>query len=292
MRENMPKGFPVAVILSVLLSFHGAMGGSLTIDENWAANADAAAWNSNWTLAPQTVGTFLTPSLGGASAGHFSSSTGAGQSFSRSFGGSSLFQSKTDSYYIQFAVKIIQGDEGSRGAFIFSDGNAYNSGAATTGFSTSKNGQGNFDFYAMDFTGGNQTTTFLKTDQGQNLAFKWNTSYVFDIKVNPVAGLNQLGYNKNAVPTYTVRITELDGEGHIVTSATSALLVGDMNVYNNSQNKNLFFFNSTQNNRDTTLDRITVSNTPIEILSAPEPGVFGLVSFSSVLILCRRHRRR
>jgi hypothetical protein len=277
-------------------SVAGLQAATLTINENWGANYDAASWGSNWSAGANAVTPSILPSsLGGTYAGNWSASSGnmGGQSMSRSFYNATGFGSLTDSYYIQFAAKITQGDSANSGAFIFTDGTSYSSGAATVGFSTSvnQNPTTRMDFYARDY--GTNSSVFLKTSANQNLTFKFGMTYVFDIKVNPIAGLNQPGYNPSAIPTYSVTVSELDSAGNLVTSASSGLLQGDKNAFNNAgSTKNLYFFNSTQNNRDTTLDRITVSTSEIPALVVPEPAAATLVGLGALGLLWRRQRKK
>lgn len=273
------KKILLPALLAVAAPFLG-VAADLTVNENWAANADAAAWGSNWSLGAQQVDTFLPESLGGENAGKWSAegagNNGVGQEFSRSFRNNTAGIDINQTYYIQFAVQLQPGFNPTSGAFLFIDGSSAGR-AAEVGYSTSLNSS-SLEFFALD-NGVIVELTDDGTASGDTMQAAWGTTYVFDITVHVTTR------------TYDAKITQLDSAGVAVGSVFANGLDGEQTAYNNNAHGVLTFHNSTQNNRSSTLDRITVSNAPISALVVPEPGAVVLAALGTTFLLWRSRRK-
>jgi hypothetical protein len=181
-----------------------------------------------------------------------------------------------ETYHIQFAVQFQPGFNPTSGAFLYIDGSSAGR-AAEVGYSTSHKTSSR-EFFALD----NGVIVELTTDgmaSGSTLSAEWNTTYVFDLAIHP------------GTRTYDARITQLDSSGMEVASVFATGLRGEQTAYNNNAWGVMTFHNSTQNNRSYTLDRITISNDPIDPLVVPEPAAVGLTALGLCGLLWSRRRR-
>ena len=260
----------ITLVTAVMAVAGHAGAATLALDEDWATNTDSALWGSNWSTGLTTVTpSFLPTTIGGNNSGQ---ATG---NFERQFRNNSVgIATKTETYHVQAAVQIGEPSPGQDGRMklLLIDGANPTTSAATFGFSLSING--NLNFFAIG--GGGEVD--LEQDNGDPLVANFDTTYVYDLTVNPVA------------KTFDVLVTELDSSGIAVASAgLTGVSSADQNIFNNNGNGILRFENTTQNTQLTRLDRITISDEPIDFLAVPEPST-ALIFMANLFFIFRRRR--
>ena len=183
---------------------------------------------------------------------------------------------RNEVYYIQFIAQIGEPSQGQDGRMklLFIDGANPTTAAAVVGFSSSINN--NLNFFATT-TGGNRVD--LLQENGDVLVANFNTTYAFDIVVDPIQRV------------FSTMVSQLDVSGVVVTTATSPNLPSaDSNIFNNGGNGILRFENTTQNTQLTRIDEITVSDSPIAAVAVPEPSTAMILGCAAMGILLRRRR--
>ena len=257
---------------SAMFAVGVAGAATLSIDDDWTQSGGSAEWGSNWSTAPtQVTPSFLPTEIGGTTSGQVIGN------FDRDFGDNTVgIDVKNEVYYIQFIAQIGEPSQGQDGRMklLFIDGANPTTAAAVVGFSSSINN--NLNFFATT-TGGSRVD--LLQENGDVLVANFNTTYAFDIVVDPIQGV------------FSTMVSQLDVSGVVVTTATSpSLPSADSNIFNNGGNGILRFENTTQNTQLTRIDEITVSDSPIAAVAVPEPSTGMILGCAAMGILLRRRR--
>ncbi|MEK7949212.1 PEP-CTERM sorting domain-containing protein [Luteolibacter soli] len=245
---------PTFTALALLL----APCGAATIVQTFESGEDTSNWGSSWNGGAVTT-TFLSPGLGGESAG---SGTSASQSFSRTFRNNTAGLDVTSPYTISAYVQVNAFDGPSGGDFEIIDGSFGSANAANLGIRTETVSPGVFIFHWQAKNGGVWNDLGITMDLG--------AIYEFEL------GVDTLGFD------YSATVRRVTAGGIVLESAGLSNLAFDSNVISNGQNGELrFYIQAAAGGTDALVDNINIQ-------SVPEPSAPVLVLGGSLMLFRRR----